>query len=129
MSAVVLVALGAELHGSKSGDLLDIGLAAVEPGAFLAVHEHDVRPALCASAITGRSTNRPAPKSWLSWRNRPDYWDFAYFSFVIGMTFQVSDVSINDRHIRRIALMHGVIAFFFDVVIVALSVNLIAGNH
>lgn len=59
---------------------------------------------------------------------RPDYRDFGCFSFVIGMTFQDSDVSIHGRGIRRFALVHGVIAFFFDVVIVALGVNLIAGK-
>jgi uncharacterized membrane protein len=58
----------------------------------------------------------------------PDYWDFLYFAFVIGMTFQVSDVNIVDRDIRRIALAHGVIAFFFNLGILALSINIVAGR-
>lgn len=58
----------------------------------------------------------------------PDYWDFAYFSFVLGMTFQVSDVAIRSRRMRRIALVHGLVAFLFNVVIVALTVNLVAGR-
>jgi len=57
----------------------------------------------------------------------PDYLDFCYFSFVIGMTFQVSDVEISSRRIRRLALMHSVIAFGFNTVIVALSINIISG--
>src|SRR5208282_440509 len=57
----------------------------------------------------------------------PDYWDFLYFSFVIGMTFQVSDVQIEDHGLRRVALAHGVLAFFFNVVILALVINLLAG--
>jgi uncharacterized membrane protein len=57
----------------------------------------------------------------------PDYWDFLYFSFVIGMTFQVSDVQIEDHRLRRVALAHGVLAFFFNVVVLALVINLLAG--
>lgn len=53
----------------------------------------------------------------------PDYWDFAYFSLVLGMTFQVSDVQIVSRKFRRIALLHGFLCFIFNTVIIALSVN------
>lgn len=57
----------------------------------------------------------------------PDFWDFLYFSFVVGMTCQVSDVQITGRHIRRLALAHGVLSFFFNTGILALAVNFIAG--
>jgi uncharacterized membrane protein len=57
----------------------------------------------------------------------PDYIDFAYFSFVIGMTFQVSDVEINSRIIRRTALAHALLAFALNTFVVALTINLIAG--
>lgn len=56
----------------------------------------------------------------------PDYWDFAYFSFVVGATAQVSDVAITSSSIRRLALAHGIIAFFFNTAILALGVNLAA---
>lgn len=56
----------------------------------------------------------------------PDYLDFAYFSFVLGMTFQVSDVQIVDRDLRRLALLHGMISFFFTTVILALTINMLA---
>ena len=58
---------------------------------------------------------------------QPDYWDFLYFSFVVGMTFQVSDVQIEDHGLRRNVLAHGVLAFLFNVVIVALTINIVAG--
>lgn len=58
----------------------------------------------------------------------PDYWDFLYFSFVVGMTCQVSDVQVTSRAMRRITLMHGVLSFLFNTVILALSVNLVAGS-
>jgi len=56
----------------------------------------------------------------------PDYLDFAYFAFVIGMTFQVSDIEISSRRIRRVALIHGMISFLFNTVIVALTINVLA---
>ena len=56
----------------------------------------------------------------------PDYWDFVYFSFVLGMTFQVSDVSITSRVIRRLAVSHGIVAFVFNTALLALMVNIAA---
>jgi uncharacterized membrane protein len=55
-----------------------------------------------------------------------DYWDFVYFSFVIGMTAQVSDVGITDKTIRRTATAHGIISFIFNTALVALMVNIAA---
>lgn len=56
----------------------------------------------------------------------PDYWDFVYFALVLGMTFQVSDVQITSRKMRRLASVHGLIGFLFNTVIVALTVNIAA---
>lgn len=56
----------------------------------------------------------------------PDYLDFAYFSFVLGMTFQVSDVQITSKRFRRLALLHGLISFIFDTTILALTINILA---
>jgi len=55
-----------------------------------------------------------------------DYWDFVYFSFVIGMTAQVSDVGITDKVIRRTATAHGIISFVFNTALLALMVNIAA---
>jgi uncharacterized membrane protein len=58
---------------------------------------------------------------------QPDYWDFIYFAFVIGMTFQVSDVAVTHKSIRRMVVTHGALSFFFTTTIVALTVNIAAG--
>jgi uncharacterized membrane protein len=58
----------------------------------------------------------------------PDYWDFAYFSFVVGMTCQVSDVQVASGPWRRLVLAHGVVAFLFNTVVLALCINLLAGQ-
>lgn len=57
----------------------------------------------------------------------PDYLDFAYYSFVVGMTSQVSDVTTATRDMRRLTLIHGILAFIFNIAIVAMSINIIAG--
>jgi uncharacterized membrane protein len=56
----------------------------------------------------------------------PDYWDFVYFSFVVGMTAQVSDVGITNKTIRRTATAHGIISFIFNTALLALMVNIAA---
>ena len=57
----------------------------------------------------------------------PNYLDFAYFSFVVGMTAQTADVGISSRHIRRTALLHSLISFLFNTAIVALTIGTIGG--
>lgn len=56
----------------------------------------------------------------------PDDYDFLYFAFVIGMTFQVSDVQVNDSGIRRLVLLHGIVSFGYNTAILALGINLIS---
>jgi uncharacterized membrane protein len=56
----------------------------------------------------------------------PDYWDFVYFSFVIGMTSQVSDVGVTSKVIRRTVTAHGIVSFLFNAALLALTVNLAA---
>ena len=56
----------------------------------------------------------------------PDYWDFLYFAFVIGMTFQVSDVTVRSKVMRKTVLAHGLLSFIFNVTLLALAINLAA---
>jgi len=58
----------------------------------------------------------------------PDYLDFAYFSFTLGMTFQTSDTEITGRTIRRIATVHSLAAFVFNIGIIAFAINAIGGS-
>ena len=58
---------------------------------------------------------------------KPDFIDFAYYSFTLGMTFQVSDVSITSRKLRRLTLLHSVFSFAFNAAIIAFTVNVISG--
>jgi uncharacterized membrane protein len=60
-------------------------------------------------------------------QKRPDYREFAYVAFTIGMTYQVSDTAVRDPRIRRTVLSHALLSYVFGVVIVAGAINLIAG--
>jgi uncharacterized membrane protein len=57
---------------------------------------------------------------------KPDYLDFLYFSLVIAMTSQVSDVAVTSKVVRRVVSMHGVLSFFFNLTVLALTVNMVS---
>ncbi|MCS0588818.1 DUF1345 domain-containing protein [Massilia norwichensis] len=57
----------------------------------------------------------------------PDYWDFLYFSFTIAVAVQTSDVTVTSRSMRKLVLGHSVLAFFFNLLILGLSINIAAG--
>jgi uncharacterized membrane protein len=71
---------------------------------------------------------RPSAASGLTFPGgeEPDYWDFVYFSLVIGMTSQVSDVAVTSKRVRRTVTAHGAVSFLFNTALLALSVNIAA---
>ncbi len=120
LTAVVLVALVVELKARSEPSILAIGLALSSLllswlffNVLFAVHYADVY----YNEAGGLSFPEAVD---------PDTRDFLYFAFVIGMTFQVSDVVVVGSGMRRRVLVHSMIAFVFNVVIVALSVNMAA---
>jgi len=60
--------------------------------------------------------------------DEPDYWDFVYFAFTLGMTFQTSDVDMTAGHMRRVATFHCLAAFVFNIGILAFSINVLGGG-
>jgi uncharacterized membrane protein len=119
-----IVAIVLELGASKRG-VYELTLAVVTIVlSWAAVHTtfalhyaHDYYRGAKPGGLQFPSGDKPAPA---------DYWNFVYFSFVIGMTAQVSDVGITDRIIRRTATVHGIIAFVFNTALVALMVSIAA---
>jgi uncharacterized membrane protein len=85
--------------------------------------------AKAAEKAAGKSGETAAKGSGLVFpqEETPDYLDFMYFSFVIGMTSQVSDVAVASRPLRRLVAIHGVVSFIFNVTLLALLVNIAAG--
>ena len=59
--------------------------------------------------------------------DKPDYGDFAYLAFTIGMTYQVSDTAITERAIRRVVLRHAVLSFVFATAFIAVLINVVGG--
>jgi uncharacterized membrane protein len=128
VSIVTLVALGLELRAGKNGGLIELGICVAAlllswlfMNTLFALHY--------AHQFYGDDARRER-RGGLGFPecDDPDYWDFVYFAIVIGMTFQVSDVQITSRSIRRTVLAHGLVAFVFNMVIIALSVNVVAGR-
>jgi uncharacterized membrane protein len=125
LSVVVLVALVTELHAAKTGGVVPVVVAALSVilswlfmNTTFALHY--------AHGFYGDDQGREGGLEFPC-TTEPDYWDFVYFSFVIGMCFQTSDVSVSARHMRHLTLLHSVVAFFFNVFILAISVSVVGG--
>lgn len=90
---------------------------------------HTVFTLRYAHLYYGDDPKQPQRPGGLDFPNEtePDYLDFAYFAFVIGMTSQTSDVVIGSKPMRRTALVHGVLSFGFNAVIIALTISGLSG--
>jgi uncharacterized membrane protein len=127
-----LFAIGFILHDKGLENnllILHLALCAITiVGSWLLVHTIFASHYARAYYKTGKSLSQ-CKEDGLDFPGdmEPDYWDFLYFSFVIGMTSQTSDVEVTSCEIRRLSLLHGVLAFFFNTTIVAMSINIIAG--
>lgn len=122
---VIMLAVHLELHAGKENALLRVVFAALSiflswlflATSFALQYAHNF-------ALNHDKQDRgllfPGTKN-------PDYWDFMYFSLILSMAFQTSDVQISDSKIRRLALIHSVISFFFNVVILAITINVLGG--
>jgi len=126
VTAVAVVSLATELHAADRGGILIFLLAAAS--LVLAWCFLNTMFGLHYAHEYYRATKDKSAALVFPGTTEPDYWDFMYFAFVLGMTFQVSDVQIQRQSVRRVALAHGIIAFFFDVFLLALSVNVVAGK-
>jgi uncharacterized membrane protein len=117
--AAILFELGAG-HGGAGLALAAVTISlswAVVHTAFALHYAHDYYRGNTPGGLQFPSGDR---------EDHADYWDFVYFSFVIGMTAQVSDVGITDKIIRRTATVHGIISFAFNTALLALTVNIAA---
>lgn len=76
--------------------------------------------------LPSRGESEPARGLLFPGGEAPDYMDFFYYSAVVGMTSQVSDVAVHSRAMRRLTLVHGLLSFAFNLIVLALAVNVIA---
>jgi uncharacterized membrane protein len=128
-----LVAVAHELALARSGDgllkLLRVGLAAATVGlswtmvqfifALHYAHEYYAPEGATGCDLVAEGLKFPGDED-------PDYWDFLHFSMVIGVACQTADIAFTAKALRRIGTVHGVLAFTFNTVVVALTINLLA---
>ncbi len=120
--AVLLVAIAAETVGQRpqpETKLLIVGtlaLAWLFSNTVYAFHYAHLSYSEPGRALEFPSTPQPA------------YWDFVYFAFTLGMTFQTSDVAIHDERIRRVVTMHSFAAFVFNIGVLAFTINVLGSG-
>ena len=127
VTIVILVAIAAELSQSRKPDMLGAGLI-VASLALAWIFSNSVY-ALHYAHLFYTSDKGGADCGGLDFPKtpEPDYWDFVYFAFTLGMTFQTSDTEIHDARFRRVATFHCLAAFVFNIGVLAFTINVL-GN-
>ena len=124
---VILVSVASEMHGGKGNAVTTALLIATLVLAWLfsntvyALHYAHVYYFDDGTGVDSGGIEIPGC-------DEPDYWDFVYFSFTLGMTFQTSDTQITSWRIRRISIGHCLAAFVFNLGVLAFSINVIGGG-
>jgi uncharacterized membrane protein len=122
---VLLVAIGAEAVGRSPEPFTRIAIVATLVLAWLfsnsvyALHYAHLaytHPDVGCAGLDFPGTDAPV------------YWDFVYFAFTLGMTFQTSDVTINGQQIRRVVTLHSLAAFFFNIGVLAFTINVLGSR-
>jgi uncharacterized membrane protein len=124
-----LVAIVFELGGSKQaphGDATLHALLAMATILLSWLFMHTIFSLHYAHEYYGEGRDRQMGGLVFPGDKEPDYRDFLYFSLVIGMTSQTSDVAITSKFIRRMAAVHGFLSFFFNLTVLALTVNMVS---
>ncbi|ESX89585.1 DUF1345 domain-containing protein [Mesorhizobium sp. LNJC403B00] len=126
--AIVLLFL---LINHKDRDPIELGFAMLSiPLGWFTIHAmaalHYAHVYWMDGDAMDTETKKKMPVGGLDFpgSKRPDGWDFLYFATVIGMTAQTADTAITTSHMRRVVLVHSILSFFFNAVIVAAVVNL-----
>ena len=125
--AVLLILISRHQAGLTESFQLFIAIAAMMLSWFLI---HTIFTIRYAHIFYGDDINTPETHAGgleFPGNQKPNYLDFAYFSFILGMTFQVSDVQITSKKLRIMAMWHGLLSFGFNTIMIALTINLIAG--
>jgi uncharacterized membrane protein len=136
VSIAALAALGAifaqltitkDLHGAEKGMHLALAALTIITAWFFIhlsyalhyAHEYFDETKTCEG-------EQPVLKGGVAFpgTDEPDYWDFLYFSFIIGVASQTADVAITSKAIRRTSLAHSILAFFFNSAVLALTINI-----
>ncbi|WP_414900650.1 DUF1345 domain-containing protein [Sphingomonas flavalba] len=121
----ILVAVGVELRSARQADAAEaaliigtLALAWLFSNMVYALHYAHLY--YLGDGAAGDRGGLRVPGT-----DEPDYWDFIYFSFTLGMTFQTSDVDMPGRHMRRVAIFQCLAAFVFNIGVLAFTINVL----
>ena len=128
VSVVILVAIALELGGKGNPEPLVIGLV-VATLALSWLFSNTVYALHYAHIYYIKDDDGDGDHKGVAipHADEPDYWDFVYFSYTLGMTFQTSDTEICSRHIRRVVTFHCLLAFIFNIGVIAFTINILGG--
>lgn len=127
VSLVVLISVATEMHNGKGNPasiallVTTLVLAWLFSNSVYALHYAHLYYSDDGSGTDSGGLEIPGC-------DEPDYWDFVYFSFTLGMTFQTSDTQITSWHIRRTSIGHCLAAFVFNIGVLAFSINVLGGS-
>ena len=117
------LAVAKDIHGATRS--MHVGLAALtvlSSWAFV----HLIFALHYAHDFYGAIARKQAPGLQFPGKDEPDYWDFIYFSAIIGTSAQTADVSLVSSAMRRLGTLHCVLSFFFNTIVLALTINIAA---
>lgn len=123
---VILVAVAGELHAKADGATIGLvigtlALAWLFSNMIYALH-------YAHQFYLGDDHGKDTGGLDIPECKEPDYWDFVYFAFTLGMTFQTSDVGISSRKMRRVVIGHCLAAFVFNIGVLAFTINVLGGG-
>jgi uncharacterized membrane protein len=121
--AAILAELSAAGGGRQPAPLVLAGVTILLSWALI----HTIFALHYAHEFYGEDAGRAGGMAFPGGDGQPDYWDFVYFSFVVGMTSQVSDVGVTSRQVRHTVTAHAIVSFIFNVALLALTINIAAG--
>jgi len=130
VAAIVAIALELSLarsvHGLERGLRIGLAFATVAASWFMA---HLIFALHYAHGYYDREAVSGADSGGLRFpgEEEPDYWDFLHFAVIIGVAAQTADIAISAKRLRRLNTVHALFAFAFNTVVVALTINLLAG--
>lgn len=127
VAVVLAVDAGRRLQGPAHWGHLALALASLA-GAWLLIQTTFALHYARAYYRPPAASQEPARGLGFPGDKEPDYLDFLYYAAVVGMTSQVSDVAVHSRHMRRITLTHSLLSFAFNLVVLAVAVNVFASS-
>ena len=124
---VILVAVGVELSGKPNALAIALVIGTL---AIAWLFSNTVYALHYAHLFYRRLDGKRSDEGGIDFpddEKEPNYWDFLYFAWTLGMTFQTSDVSISSRHVRKIVTFHCLAAFVFNLGVLAFTINTLGG--